>query len=348
MEKNKLNLYTLETSVMAKKFRILSIDGGGLRGIIPIVVLQELERRMGGKRIHEMFDMVAGTSTGGLIACAIILSDDGKTAKYDLNEVLSVYTVRGKEIFPQKNFLGKIVNAVTALKRPEFSASGLDKVLRDMVDHKRIMNCLLPLFVTSYDLLNNEAILFTSSDAASDPQLNAELYDICRATSAGPTYLPAYACNYGGKKRVFVDGGVFMNNPCVGALVEAIKFDSTNPYSQAHDIKDVCVLSLGTGHYTADLASKMMVSGGELDWAKPISDVMMQGVNATFAYEAQKILEPGQFLRISLEIGEEKFSNMADSSDQTRDYLLNEAKNQILNNSVLMNQLDAFIKTAGL
>ncbi len=333
---------------MANKFRILSIDGGGLRGIIPILVLQELERRMGGKRIHEMFDMVAGTSTGGLIACSISLSDDGKTPKYDLSEVLSVYTVRGKEIFPQKSWLGKIINIFTALKRPEFSATGLDKVLRDTLDHKRIMNCLLPLFITSYDIMNNEAILFTTSDAASDPSLNAELYDICRATSAGPTYLPGYEFNYGERKRIFVDGGVFMNNPCVGATVEAIKFGGAASPTQAHQLDDVCVLSLGTGHYTAELASKKMASGGELDWAKPISDVMMQGVNATFAYEAQKILEPGQFLRITLNIAEEKYSDMADSSDATRDYLIQETKNQILNNSVLMKQLDDFIKTAQL
>jgi patatin-like phospholipase/acyl hydrolase len=333
---------------MAQKFKILSIDGGGLRGIIPIIVLQELERRMGGKRIHEMFDMVAGTSTGGLIACAVTLSDDGKTAKFDLNEVLSIYTVRGKEIFPIKSGIEKFLNTARALKRPEFSADGIDQVLRDILDHKRIMNCLKPIFITAYDIFNNEAILFTSTDAAFDPTRNAELYDVCRATSAGPTYLPAYECNYGGQKRVFVDGGIFMNNPCVGAIVEAIKFGGAAPYKTAHKLEDVCVLSLGTGHYTTDNSKMNVTNWGELDWAKPISDVMMQGVNQTTSYEAEKILEPGQFLRIKLDISTEKFANMTDSSDETRDYLIREAKNQILNNSVIMNKLDDFIKVAQL
>lgn len=334
---------------MAQKFRILCIDGGGLRGVIPVLILQELERRMNGKRIHEMFDLIAGTSTGGLITCGLAVADGNNKPLYNLDNILSIYTNRGKEIFPKKGFFGNLVTKVSSLTNPTYSAAGIDKVLRDLVDHKRIMNCVKPIFVTSYDLYNNEDIFFRTRTAAKDATCNVELYDVCRATSAGPTYLPAYLGTFGNSKRAYIDGGVYMNNPTVGAIVEVSKFHADPIYNRP-DLKfeDICVLSLGTGHYSADLAQKKVEGGGALNWVKPISDIMMQGVNQATSYEAEELLEDGQYLRLSINIYDEKRADMADSSDETRDYLIAETKNQVLNNSVLMKQLDDFIKTAQL
>ncbi len=334
---------------MAKKFKILSIDGGGLRGVIPIIILQELERRMKGKRIQDMFDLFAGTSTGGLISSALAVGDGNNKPVYNLEQILTIYTERGKEIFPKKGWIGNFFNSVSSLKNPTFKADGLDKVLRDMVDHKRIMNCTKPIFITAYDVFNNEAVFFKSRQAAMAPECNIELYEVCRATSAGPTYLPAYDGNYWGKKRTYIDGGVFMNNPSVGAIVEVSRFH-TDPIYNRPDLhfEDICVLSLGTGHYAADMTRKKPESWGALDWVKPISDVMMQGVNQATSYEADELLENGQYLRMSINIHDSKRADMAYSSDETRDYLIAETKNQVLNNSVLMKQLDDFILKAEL
>jgi len=334
---------------MAKTFRILSIDGGGLRGIIPVLVLKELERRMGGKPIYQMFDLIAGTSTGGLIACAMTVSADGKNPMYTLDQIAAIYTQRGKEIFPKKNWLENTLNEVSSLKNPEFSVQGINKVLRDLLDHKRMMNCLCPLLVTSYDLYNNQAVFFKSRHAAINPMENAELYDVCRASSAAPTYLPAYDCFYNNKRRIFIDGGIFINNPSIAALVEASKYHSDPIYNKP-DIKfsDICLLSIGTGHYSANISRKKVEKWGELDWAKPITDVMMQGVNQATSYEDKELLEDHQYLRIGLEIDDENHANMADSSQETMNYLMNETSNQILGNSVLMKQLDDFILKAGL
>lgn len=244
---------------MAAKFRILSLDGGGLRGIIPVLVLKEIERRS-GKRILDLFDMISGTSTGGLIACGIAVSDNGKTSKYSLEQIEDIYVKHGKDIFPEKSAFKNFIGKITSLKSPKFSPDGLQKVLTDLMGEKRISDCAKPILVTSYDLFNNEAILFKYRHALNYPENNALLVDVCRATSAAPTYLPAYDFVYENKKRICVDGGIYMNNPSMGSLIEVIKYHAENPYNLKElKLADISVLSLGTGHYTSKIADRKSV-----------------------------------------------------------------------------------------
>jgi patatin-like phospholipase/acyl hydrolase len=331
---------------MGQKFRILSIDGGGLRGIIPVMILQEIEKRT-GKRIHELFDLIAGTSTGALVACAVSLGDGKGQPEYTLDEVLKVYTERGKEIFPHKTGLAKFFRDVSSVFNPEFSAKGIDHVLRELLGTKKITDCLKPLFITTYDLGCNEAVFFKTRHAIRNEAENAQLYDVCRATSAGPTFLPAYECTFDNKKRVFVDGGVFMNNPAVGAVVEVSKYHKEKPYSRdVEDIfPDICVLSIGTGHYSCNLVEKIR-KGGLLRWAQPISDLMMQGVNQATTYQADELLEDNQFLRLTIDIDAQEHSNMADSSDETRNYLIKATNEQIINDKLKMIELDNFLEVS--
>lgn len=333
---------------MANKFRILSIDGGGLRGIVPVLILKELEKRT-GKRIHEMFDLIAGTSTGGLIACALTISDDGVNPKYNLDDIEKIYTERGKEIFPEKGFFGRLFSKAISLKNPKFKDTGIDKVLNDILGSKRLADCLKPLFITSYDLYNNEAVLFKSRHAVEEYNSNARLYDICRATSAGPTFLPAYNFDYAGKQRTCIDGGVFMNNPAVGAIIEGSKYMNQAYYNRPGlEFKDIAVLSLGTGHYTDKIILKKVEKWGQLDWAAPITDIMMQGVNQTACYQTNELIESKQFLRISIDIDKEEHANMADSSEETRNYLIKKVKDEVFGNSTLMRGLDNFSQIAEL
>lgn len=328
---------------MAKKFRILSLDGGGLRGIIPVLVIKEVERRT-GKPITESFDMIAGTSTGALIACGLSVSDDGRTPKYKISDIEKIYTERGKDIFPKNSWFKGLISNVSALKNPKFSPNGLQKVLEELLGEKRIADCFKPIFVTTFDLYNNEALLFKYRQAIADPSRNARLIDVCRATSAIPTYLPAYNFMYNEKKRVCVDGGIYMNNPSIGALVEITKFHNEKPYNIPDlNLSDISVLSIGTGHYSSEIARKKVEGFGLLDWATNITDVMMQAVNQTTTYQTEEITSTGNFLRINLDIDDPKYSDMADSSDETREYLIRQVNSQIINNSVLMGQLDALL-----
>jgi len=324
-----------------KKFRILSIDGGGLRGIVPVLVLKKIEE-ITGKRIHESFDMIAGTSTGGLIACGLSVSADGKTPLYNLDDLANIYLGRGAEIFPQRTGLVKFFNEVKNLVEPEFQDTGIDKVFRDVLKHRRFSESLNHLLVCSYDLNNNTPLLFKSFVAkanTSNPLKNPEMYDICRATSAAPTYLPAYKLKYENNPerektdRICIDGGVYVNNPAMASLAEISKnFKEYGYPANMNDIdyEDVHILSLGTGHFTGPLVNSKATNKGEIFWAKNISDVMMHGVNAATDYEMNEMMIPGNYLRFSLTIDSEEHADMTNSSKATMDYLIEQTQAQIL------------------
>jgi patatin-like phospholipase/acyl hydrolase len=314
------------------KFRILSIDGGGLRGIIPVLILQELERRT-GKRF---------------------VSKNGKPL-YSLQQVEEVYTKRGKEIFPDTGPLGDIFTDIKALKEPKYKPDGLSNVLKDLVGNYRLSDLLIPAVVPSYDLDNNQPCIFKSRTIAED---NALLYNMCRATSAAPTYFPAFQCTYRGMQRTCIDGGVYMNNPALAAIVEISKYKKDPFYRNALPafpggveniiFDDICVLSLGTGHYTDNIVEKKVQNWGMLGWAPVIADVMMQAVNQTTCYESEEILATGNHFRLTIDIDDPKYADMADSSDACRNYLINLVQRNIFNNSALMTQWDTFIEHAEL
>lgn len=332
---------------MAKPFLILSIDGGGLRGLVPVMILQKIEA-LTGKRIQDMFHLVAGTSTGGLIACGLSVSDDGKNPLYTLQDIANVYINRGKDIFPPdpKGILG-IIDKVDSVFSPNYSPKGLDKVLYDMFGTRTMQNCTLPVMACSYDLKNNEPVFFKSRYTQNNCNV-APLRDVCRATSAAPTYFPAFNMHYDLKDRVCVDGGVYINNPGMAAVSEASKFGK-DPYYKRPDFEfsDIYMISLGTGTYKFDMSKPKYAKGGLAAWATHISDVMMQSVNASTVYECTEMIEPNQYLRISIDIADEKYSDMADSSDATRQYLIDQTNAQVNNNPDVINKLTAFLKKVG-
>lgn len=334
---------------MSKPFLILSMDGGGLRGIVPVLILQKIEA-ITGKRIQEMFHLLAGTSTGGLIACALSVSDDGTKPLYNLQDVANMYINHGKEIFPPapKDIYQKLIGKLDSLFSPDYSPKGLDAILTQMFAQRTMKNCMVPIMACSYDLKNNEPVFFKSRYTAGD-HADASLHDICRATSAAPTYFPAYEMHYDCKDRVCVDGGVYINNPGMAALTEISKFGKDPYYKTApdFDFKDIFVLSLGTGHYNFDMSKPRYAKGGLVSWATHISDVMMQSVNASTIYECKEMLESDQYFRVSIEIGDSKYSDMADSSDATRNYLMEQVATQVNNNPDVINKLTAFLKKAG-
>jgi patatin-like phospholipase/acyl hydrolase len=332
---------------MSKPFLILSIDGGGLRGIVPVLILQKIEA-ITGKRIQDIFQLVAGTSTGGMIACGLSVSDDGKNPLYSLQDIANVYIQHGKDIFPPgpKGILN-IIDKVESLFNPNYSPKGLDKVLYDMFGQRTMRNCMLPVMACAYDLKNNEPVFFKSRYTENDCDV-APLRDVCRATSAAPTYFPAFNMKYDLKDRVCVDGGVFINNPGMAAVAEASKFGK-DPYYKSPDFNfnDIYVLSLGTGTYKFDMSQPRYAKGGLVNWATHISDVMMQSVNASTVYECKEMLEPEQYFRASIDISDPKFSDMADSSDATRQYLIDQVTKQVTENADVVKDLTAFLKKAG-
>ncbi|MBA3664258.1 MAG: patatin-like phospholipase family protein [Bacteroidetes bacterium] len=339
------------------KFRILSIDGGGLRGVVPLTILKTIEQ-LTGKPIWKSFDLIAGTSTGGLIATALTIpkNPENKEAgeKYLLDNILQVYLERGKEIFPPREALvGEVFEITDDLFHPKFNEAGIEKVVGDVCGSSRMNDCLTHLMITSYDLSNNVPLFFKTRSSLSNPEQNILMYDVCRATSAGPTYLPAYELNYPNgnenAKRLCVDGGIFINNPSMGAYSEFLK--NHKEYllpGESLASTEVFVLSIGTGTYSGQITSRQAKSKGEIFWASRISDVMMRGVNKTTHYEMNEIMEAGNYVRLTIDIHEEKYAEMSRADKEASEYLIQQTQKQVLNNSEKMKELSVFLTKAGL
>lgn len=259
---------------------VLAVDGGGVRGVIPAILLHELERRLGGA-LHQHFDLIAGTSTGGLIALALSFPlREGRALT--AAELLAIYQDNGSAIFPQHWW-----NNWRAWIAPKYSAAGLERVLQRMFQDARLAEAMTPVLVASYDLARQVPYFFKSENAKAQPEQNWPLVSVARATSAAPTYLPAFATQGpDGQRYVFADGGLYANNPAVAAYAEAAR--RSPPASVIH------LVSIGTGNARDDLHARDAVHWGRLGWARQIAPVMMDGVSEADDYEATWLCARGQ------------------------------------------------------
>lgn len=340
-----------------KKFKILSIDGGGLRGLIPLQVIRQIEE-ITGEPIHKSFDLIAGTSTGGLLACALTLQDydsiEVDKRKYNLEEIEAIYKTRGSDIFPKHNLLIESLNNVYKWFRPQFKVKHLDSVLIEYFKDNRITSCLRPIFITSYNIHRNKPIFFTTREASLFPDKNSKLVEVCRATSAAPTYFESHNFNYDSENIICVDGGVVMNNPSIGALIEVLGNSDYKHYQingKRLKLEDISILSLGTGRSNKMLQSSNSKKWGRLKWIKPIIDISTGGPVKIAHQQIATIFKSSglesNYLRIDIDI-DEKYSEMSDSSENTINYILNEASSQITNNHTLDFKLKLFIENNGI
>jgi patatin-like phospholipase/acyl hydrolase len=332
-------------------FNILSIDGGGIRGIVPIRILQKIEE-LTGKKNYETFDMMAGTSTGGLITSCLTLKDapSSPLPKYSLEDLAKIYVDDGAIIFPIRTGIEKFFRTIWNLFRPEFSADGIDAVLKKYVDDQRIKDSYLPILVSTYDLQGNKPVFFKTSEAINNETANAKIHNICRATSAAPTYLPAYSFIYKEALLTGIDGGVYVNNPTMAAIAEISKYGLAGFYKKKDgtpvEISDVKVLSLGTGSYNGQITQQEAMSWGQLQWITRITDVMMKGVNQTTDYEASEMMSnynSNNYLRLTINIKDKAYSDMADARPATLAYLEKEVKEQITENAEAIDAIKKFL-----
>ncbi|XP_030540076.1 patatin-like protein 2 [Rhodamnia argentea] len=285
-----------------KLITILSIDGGGIRGIIPGVILGFLEselQKLDGEdaRIADYFDVIAGTSTGGLIAAMLAAPDKKNRPLYGGKDIKAFYLDHCPKIFPQPRCPSKIVNAVRMIKAvagPKYRGKYLHRLVKEKLGDTRLHQTLTNVIIPTFDIKELQPTIFSSFQVKKNPSLDALVSDICIGTSAAPTYLPAHyfsTKNPNGSAREFnlIDGGVAANNPALVAVSEVTKeiinanSDFDLPDMKPTDYTRFLVLSLGTGSsksekkYSAKKASKW----GVLGWltnggSTPLVDVYTQ------------------------------------------------------------------------
>lgn len=317
---------------MPETVRILSLDGGGIRGIIPAMVLAEIERRT-GKPTCRLFDLIAGTSTGGILALALAKSKNGKP-EYTAEQLIGLYLDEGANIF-SRSFWRKLLDSWFYAK---YSADGVEDVLGRYFGTSRLGEALTPLLISSYELERRIPFLFKSAKAGL-PGYDFLMKDVARATSAAPTYFPP-ALVPDGKNSFYalVDGGVFANNPALCAFAEAqVMFP---------DAASMVLASLGTGYLTLPIRYQQARGWGRLDWMMKgrILDVVFSGVSDAVDYQLDQLLPAAGanvfHHRIQTTLN---FANdaMDDVSPQNLRRLREEAKQLIARRSAELDQLCA-------
>lgn len=335
------------------KFRILSIDGGGLRGVIPIQVIKYIEK-ISGKEIHNLFDLIVGTSTGGILACTLTMQDDlsliANRRKFNLDKIEEIYKERGKEIFytPGDIFRKKIFELNKWIK-PKFSHAYLNDILVEYFGNVKLTNCLKPIMVISYDLHRNKPIQFSFREASLFPERNPSLVEICMAASAAPTYFPTYDFIHDNERLSCIDGGIFMNNPSFGAINEVLAHSDYEHYKingKNLTLSDISVLSLGTGYVHEAVDSNKSKYWGRLQWIKPIIDLTMNAPNRVVDYHVKSLYKSfdkeTQYLRVDLNIPKE-YSELSDSSIKTTEFLIDKMNSELNNNHTLNKAIKIFV-----
>ncbi|HXB80816.1 MAG TPA: CBASS cGAMP-activated phospholipase [Bradyrhizobium sp.] len=268
-----------------KPFRILSIDGGGIRGILPAAILAELEGRyLGSKSAGDYFDLITGTSTGGIIALGLSV---GKTAQ----SILDLYINHGKEIFPPIHWdlwnIRRRWRCFRALQHHRYKADKLEALLKSAFSEKTLGEAQRRLCVPSFDGFTEVNVFKTPHHADYKMDWKERMLTVAMATAAAPAYFPIY--KDGG--RFFADGGVWANNPIMIGLVDAL-------VCYGLERRQVHILSLGCGDTEIRFTENQIVHGGLVDWYEIISSAMhLQSQNAMG--QAGLLIGHDQLLRLN-------------------------------------------------
>ncbi|XP_022928023.1 patatin-like protein 2 [Cucurbita moschata] len=255
---------------------ILSIDGGGIKGIIPGTVLAFLESKLQEldgteARLADYFDVIAGTSTGGLVTTMLTAPDKNNNNRplFAANEIKEFYMEEAPRIFPQRrNFLG----GVWKLIGPKYDGKYLRTVVNNLVGELTLKQTLTNVVIPAFDIKILQPVIFNTHDAKVNALKNPRLADVCLATSAAPIYLPAHFFetkdDVANTTRTYdlIDGAIAINNPTMAAITHMNREIEMNHIANSmikpNDATRMLVLSLGTGlpkheeKYNATQASK--------------------------------------------------------------------------------------------
>ena len=275
-----------QTSGTQKPFRILSLDGGGLKGLFTAKLLADMETHL-GVRISEHFDLITGTSTGAIIAIGLGLGLPSQ-------DILNFYRERGQEIFEAPSW---------GIVRAKYSAEPLRRALAEVFGTKLLGDSRNRLVIPAYNIQRREVKLFKTRHSlrlVKDCKMTAA--DVAMASAAAPTYLPSFVDD---SKIEYVDGGVWANNPALVGLIEAITVLGI-------DRTRIELLSIGTTREVVrmDAISK---NGGLAAWALKASDVFIGADSAAIDGMCEHLLrddpdeDSTRYTRINPSVAEGEF-----------------------------------------
>lgn len=265
------------------RVNILSIDGGGIRGIIPAMILAEIERRL-QMPIAEQFHLIAGTSTGGILALGLTKPDAQGKPQYTAHDLVALYETEGARIFSRS--VWHRLHAVGNIAEEKYPSEGIEQVLDEYFGEARLKDVVTDVLITSYEIERRIPWFFKSRKAKANDEYDFPMKVVARATSAAPTYFEPLKVEASDQSDYYalIDGGVFANNPALCGFVEA-----QTMFPQAEDI---LLVSLGTGQLTRRIPYDEARGWGLARWAQPLLNVVFHGVSATVDYHLRHLLPP--------------------------------------------------------
>ena len=242
-----------------KKFRILSISGGGTRGIIPSLVLVRLEQ-ITGRHCTELFDLFIGTSTGAMISAVLTIPTDEENPtspmnkwKYTAKDLLDVYIKEGPIVF--ESSMWKKVTTINGLYGPMYYTKNRDERFKVWMGETRLKDLLNEVMFTSYDMSTECPIFFKSRKARTDSKFDFLVSDCIKAATAAPTVWPPHLIDEHVEEEGLYMDALYGKNPSMFGLMEALRH---------HDCTtdDILLLSLGTGFSRKRSDPKNIITSG--------------------------------------------------------------------------------------
>lgn len=283
--------------------RMLSIDGGGVRGLIPATMVAEIERRI-GLPSAEVFDVIAGTSAGGQIALALSVPGPDGRPRWSAANFTEYITGAYGRVFDHPS-LG-LVSALKSLTGEKYPAEPLESVLDEVLGTTMLSEALTEVLVTSYEVEAAVPHFFTRAAARAGDDVTMAFAG--RATSAAPTYFEPASAGQDENRRTFIDGGVFANNPTVCGFAHAMAL--------GHDEDEMTVVSLGTGAVSRQWAYDEVREWGLANWIRPVLDITAHGANSAIDWQMRSILKPGTYFRLTPDMSDGR-SALDDASEET-------------------------------
>lgn len=266
---------------------ILSISGGGIRGLITLYQLKDLQSRL-SRPIQSYFDYVGGTSTGGIIAAMLAFN-------YTVDEIIDFYEVHGPKIF-EKKFLR------FGILRPKYSDKYFNGIIEDVFGDKYMSQSSLNLVIPSYNLTDNTKEIFKSYSGD-----DHSMFDVVRSTASAQSYFKPHKID----GKVYIDGGMVINNPSQLLFTESLYAKRTNKGAKINTV------SFGTGRKDTDIKVKDN-GGGAVFWAKPTVEVLLNEQSRTTDYFLNRIhsaLSVGKYFNVEPQI-EASSARIDDASDK--------------------------------
>jgi len=274
------------TPTDVRPFQVLALDGGGFRGLFMAQVLADWERQI-GRPIVSCFDLLVGTSTGGIIALSL-------AAGLPAEALVDFYLQDGRDIFPRPRSARRWISGARHWFVAKYGSGALEAALQRRFGSKTMADLQVPVVIPAFEMHDGKHWYFKTPHFTGNLlDHDRPIWEVARATAAAPTYFPGFTSS---RSEWFIDGGVLANNPSlVGYLEVQLNFGQWK--------SQVKILNIGTEGAESDPPPRRLRWGGLLFWAKRVPEVLMQSQAVSVESLMGRLLGDQAWLRVKPEHG---------------------------------------------